>query len=107
MSTSLRVELEPLGVRVVTSICGSADTPIFSEPGGPMELPDTPYCHGVQDTAWKEQMDRQRQATNVNVLAESWSRTLSRRPGVFSGVDHLIRQCSGRAGRTLRGCWTG
>ncbi|KAK9234169.1 hypothetical protein V1525DRAFT_391717 [Lipomyces kononenkoae] len=69
MSETLRVELEPLGVRVVTSICGSADTPMFSKPGGPMDLPETSYYHGVQDAAWKERMDHQRQAMNVDVLA--------------------------------------
>ncbi|KAJ5146873.1 uncharacterized protein N7443_001527 [Penicillium atrosanguineum] len=69
MSETLRVELEPLGVRVVTSICGSVNTPMFSKPGGPMELPEASYYHGVQDTAWKERMDHQRQATDVNVLA--------------------------------------
>jgi 1-acylglycerone phosphate reductase len=70
MSETLRVELEPLGVRVVTSICGSADTPMFGKPGGPMELPNTSYYHGVEDAAWNERMDHQRQATNVDVLAE-------------------------------------
>ncbi|KAF6240115.1 hypothetical protein HO173_001725 [Letharia columbiana] len=70
MSETLRVELEPLGVRVVTSMCGSADTPMFGKPGGPMDLPETSYYHGIQDAAWKERMDHQRQATNVDVLAE-------------------------------------
>jgi 1-acylglycerone phosphate reductase len=65
----MRVELEPLGVRVVTSMCGSADTPMFSKPGGPMDLSETSYYCGVQDAAWKERMDHQRQATNVDVLA--------------------------------------
>ncbi|MCJ1431617.1 hypothetical protein MMC27_000972 [Xylographa pallens] len=69
MSETLRVELEPLGVRVVTSICGSADTPMFGKPGGPMNLPETSYYDGVQDAAWKERMDHQRQAMNVDVLA--------------------------------------
>lgn len=69
MSETLRVELEPLGVRVVTSICGSADTPMFSKPGGPMKLPETSYYHGVAEEAWKERMDHQRQATDVEVLA--------------------------------------
>lgn len=69
ISETLRVELEPLGVRVITSICGSVDTPMFSKPGGPMDLPKSSYYHGVQDTAWKERMDHQRQATNVDVLA--------------------------------------
>ncbi|KAH8691573.1 hypothetical protein BGW36DRAFT_388605 [Talaromyces proteolyticus] len=69
MSETLRVEFEPLGVRVVTSICGSVDTPMFGKPGGPMDLPETSYYHGVQDAAWKERMDHQRQAMNVDVLA--------------------------------------
>ncbi|KAK3172482.1 hypothetical protein OEA41_005804 [Lepraria neglecta] len=69
MSETLRVELEPLGVRVVTSICGSVDTPMFGKPGSPMDLPETSYYHGVQDAAWKERMDHQRQAMNVDVLA--------------------------------------
>ncbi|GLI74795.1 hypothetical protein PoHVEF18_003043 [Penicillium ochrochloron] len=69
MSDTLRVELEPLGVRVVTSICGSADTPMFGKPGGPMELPESSYYHGVEEEAWKERMDHQRQATDVEVLA--------------------------------------
>jgi 1-acylglycerone phosphate reductase len=70
MSETLRVELEPLGVRVVTSMAGSADTPMFAKPGGPMKLPETSYYHGVQDEAWKERMDHQRQAMKVDVLAE-------------------------------------
>ena len=69
MSETLRIELEPLGVRVVTSICGSANTPMFGKPGGPMDLPKTSYYHGVQDAAWKERMDHQRQAMDVDVLA--------------------------------------
>ncbi|OGE48177.1 hypothetical protein PENARI_c031G05465 [Penicillium arizonense] len=69
MSEILRFELEPLGVRVVTSICGSADTPMFAKPGGPMNLPEMSHYHGVQDAAWKERMDHQRQATQVDVLA--------------------------------------
>lgn len=35
-----------------------------------MKLPEASYYHGVQDTAWKERMDHQGQATDVNVLAE-------------------------------------
>ena len=69
MSETLRVELEPLGVRVVTSMCGSADTPMFGKPGSPMDLPETSYYHGVEDATWKERIDHQRQAMNVNVLA--------------------------------------
>jgi 1-acylglycerone phosphate reductase len=71
MSEILRVELAPLGVRVVTSICGSADTPMFGKPGGHMALQETSYYHGIEDAAFKERMDHQLQATNVDVLAEN------------------------------------
>ncbi|CAI6336138.1 unnamed protein product [Periconia digitata] len=76
ISETLRIELEPLGVRVLTSICGSADTPMFGKPGGPMELPKASYYHGVQDAAWKERMDHQRQAMNVDVLAEKLAKDI-------------------------------
>ena len=70
MSETLRIELEPLGVRVITSICGSVDTPMFGKPGGPMSLPESSFYHGIEDAAWKERMNHQKQATNVDVLAE-------------------------------------
>lgn len=69
MSETLRIELEPLNVRVITAICGSVDTPMFSKPGGPMELPDDSYYRGIEQAAWNERMDHQKQATNVDVLA--------------------------------------
>lgn len=70
ISETLRLELEPLGVRVVTVMCGSADTPMFGKPGGQMKLPETSYYYNVQDTAYKERMDHQGQAMKVEVLAE-------------------------------------
>ena len=71
LSETLRLELEPLGVRVLTSICGSVDTPMFGKPGGPMELPATSYYRGssVEEAAWKERMEHQRQAAQVDELA--------------------------------------
>jgi len=66
----MRLELEPLGVRVVTVMCGSVDTPMFGKPGGHMQLPETSYYYNVQDAAYKERMDHQRQAMKVGVLAE-------------------------------------
>ena len=41
-----------------------------------MDLPETSYYHGVQDAAWNERMDHQRQATNVDVLAEKLVRDI-------------------------------
>jgi 1-acylglycerone phosphate reductase len=42
---------------------------MFGKPGGPMEIPESSYYHGVEAEAWKERMDHQRQATDVDVLA--------------------------------------
>jgi 1-acylglycerone phosphate reductase len=66
----LRLELEPLGVRVVTVMCGPADTPMFGKPGGQMRLPETSYYYNVQDAAYKERMDHQGKAMKVEVLAD-------------------------------------
>ncbi|KAK9371401.1 NAD(P)-binding protein [Lipomyces kononenkoae] len=70
ISETLRLELEPLGVRVVTVMCGSADTPMFSKPGGQMKLPETSYYYNVQDAAYKERMDHRAKAMKVEVLAD-------------------------------------
>jgi 1-acylglycerone phosphate reductase len=78
MSDTMRAELEPLGVRVITSICGSTDTPMFAKPGGPMSLTKTSYYHGIEDAAWSERMGHQRQATKVDVLAERLVREIVR-----------------------------
>lgn len=42
---------------------------MFGKPGGPMKLPETSYYHRVEDEAWKERMDHQRQDMDVDVLA--------------------------------------
>ena len=70
MSEIMRLELEPLGVRVVTAMTGSADTPMFDKPGGRLKLPETSYYHGVQDAAYKERMDHRTKAVKVELLAK-------------------------------------
>lgn len=62
--------MEPLGVRVVTVMCGSADTPMFTKPGGQLKLPKTSYYYKAQDAANKERMDHLGKAMKVDVLAE-------------------------------------
>jgi len=57
-------------VRVVTVMCGSADTPMFGKPGGHMRLPQTSHYCNVQDAAYKERMDHQGKAMKVQVLAD-------------------------------------
>ncbi|KAF2804124.1 NAD(P)-binding protein [Mytilinidion resinicola] len=69
LSETLRLEMEPLGVRVVTVMCGSVDTPMFGKPGGQMKLPETSYYYNVSDAAYKERMDHQGKAMKVDVLA--------------------------------------
>ncbi|KAK7935171.1 hypothetical protein PG985_000666 [Apiospora marii] len=49
LSEVLRVELEPLGVRVVTAIIGAVDTPIFENSHiGPLKMPSTSYCEPIR-----------------------------------------------------------
>jgi 1-acylglycerone phosphate reductase len=62
--------MEPLGVRVVTVMCGSADTPMFTKPSGKLNLPETSYYYNVQTAAYKERMDHRSKAMKVDVLAE-------------------------------------
>lgn len=69
MSEILRLELEPLGVRVVTVMCGSTDTPMFDKPEGRMSVPETSHYHPAQEKAYKERMEHRKQAMNVEVLA--------------------------------------
>lgn len=70
ISETMRLELEPLGVRVLTAMNGSADTPMFGKPGGRMNLPESSHYYNVQEAAYKERMDHQKQASKVEVLAE-------------------------------------
>ncbi|KAJ4287148.1 hypothetical protein N0V90_012546 [Kalmusia sp. IMI 367209] len=70
ISETLRLELEPLGVRVVTVMCGSADTPMFGKPSGRMKLSETSHYYNVQETAYKERLDHQSKAMKVHVLAD-------------------------------------
>lgn len=70
MSETLRLELEPLGVRVVTVMCGSVDTPMFTKPSGRLNLPEASSYRGVREAAYKERMDHRTKASNVDNLAE-------------------------------------
>lgn len=48
ISETLRLELKPLGVRVITGMIGAVDTPIHQK-AGELVLPDKSYYHGVKD----------------------------------------------------------
>ena len=66
---TMRVELESRGVRVLTSICGFTDRPMFGKSGGPVDLPKDSYHHYIENAAWKKRMAHYQQAVNVEVLA--------------------------------------
>lgn len=70
MSEILRCELRPLGVRVVTCMVGSVDTPIFNRAGGKMDLPETSYYYRIPDHAYKQRMDHQKESMKVEPFAE-------------------------------------
>lgn len=96
ISETMRLELEPLGVRVVTVMCGSADTPMFDKPGGRMRLPEASHYHGVEEAAYRERMDHRSKATRVDVLAERLVRAVVGGArgvvwrGAFSTIVRLI-----------------
>ena len=70
LSETFRTELAPLEVRVVTLMTGSTDTPMFTKSAGKLDLPESLYYRGVEETAWKERMEHQKSASKVDVLAE-------------------------------------
>jgi 1-acylglycerone phosphate reductase len=70
MSEIMRMELEPLGVRVVTAVCGSVDTPMFNRPGGRMNLPRSSHYYDIQETAYTERTSHQGDSMSVHVFAE-------------------------------------
>ncbi len=70
MSEVMRLELESLGVRVVTAMCGSVDTPMFSRPGGRMQLPKTSPYYDVQDTAYEERVAHKGASMKPDAFAE-------------------------------------
>lgn len=110
LSETLRVELEPLGVRVITSMCGSADTPMFTKPGGSggpmMALPASSYYRGqhVETAAWEERMEHQRQATPVDVLAAKLVRDIVAVGGGDNSNNNRKNTSSRRKGRVV---WNG
>ncbi|KAI9148363.1 NADPH-dependent 1-acyldihydroxyacetone phosphate reductase [Paramyrothecium foliicola] len=69
MSEVMRIELEPLGVRVVTVMVGSLDTPIFGKPGGKMDLLKTSYYYGIEDHAQRQRMAHQGESMPVEPFA--------------------------------------
>ena len=70
MSEVMRIEMEPLGVRVVTVMLGSVDTPIFGKPGGQMHLPETSYYYEIQEHNYKQRMTHQGQSMKVEPFAK-------------------------------------
>lgn len=66
----MRVELKPLGVRVVTAMVGSVDTPIFNKPGGKMNLPETSYYYRITEKAYQQRMDHQKESMKVEPFAQ-------------------------------------
>ncbi|KAK3391159.1 hypothetical protein B0H63DRAFT_520352 [Podospora didyma] len=56
MSEVMRMEMEPLGVRVVLVMVGSVATTMFTRPGGHMKLAETSYYHGVEEYAYEKRI---------------------------------------------------
>ncbi|KXX82829.1 NADPH-dependent 1-acyldihydroxyacetone phosphate reductase [Madurella mycetomatis] len=70
MSEVMRLELAPLGVRVVTVMVGSVNTPLFNRPGGRMKLREDSYYYGVSEHAYKQRMVHQGESMPVEPFAQ-------------------------------------
>lgn len=86
MSDTLRIEMAPLGVRVVTVMTGSANTPIFNKPDGELKLPENSYYRypGVEEMAMKQRMEHQESCMSVDELAPQLVR------GILSGTKNPL-----------------
>lgn len=71
MSDTLRIEMAPLGVRVVTVMVGSASTTIFDKPGGQLHLPETSYYKypDIEEMANKQRAEHKNACMPVEELA--------------------------------------
>lgn len=82
MSDTLRIEMEPLGVRVGTVMVGSASTAIFDKPGGQLHLPETSFYRypGIEDMANKQRAEHKNSCMPVRELAPKLVK------GIFTGI---------------------
>ncbi|KAM7191811.1 NADPH-dependent 1-acyldihydroxyacetone phosphate reductase [Rhypophila sp. PSN 637] len=87
-SEILRCEMQPLGVRVVTAMVGSVDTPIFNKPGGKMQLPETSYYYRITEKAYQQRLDHQKESMQVGPFAEQLVADIldSNQPTVWRGT---------------------
>lgn len=72
LSEIMRLELQPLGVRVVTAMVGSVNTPLFSKPGAINDLPDTSYYYRIPDKLHPQRVQQQNDAIKVEPFAQQF-----------------------------------
>lgn len=86
MSETLRIEMAPLGVRVVTVMVGSASTTIFDKPDGQLKLPDTSFYKypGIEETAGKQRAEHKNSCMSVDELAPKLVK------GILSGTPNNV-----------------
>ncbi|KAG8163164.1 hypothetical protein KVR01_007642 [Diaporthe batatas] len=86
MSDTLRIEMEPLGVRVVTVMVGSASTTIFDKPGGQLHLPETSYYRrdGIEEMANKQRAEHKNSCMSVDELAPQLVK------GILTGTQNPV-----------------
>ncbi|KAK4184561.1 NADPH-dependent 1-acyldihydroxyacetone phosphate reductase [Podospora australis] len=89
MSEILRIEMEPLGVRVVTVLVGSVNTPIFGKPGGKFDLPETSYYFAAQEHAYKQRMAHQGESMNVDDFAKAFVTKVLKSGANKKGADSI------------------
>lgn len=78
--------MEPLGVRVVTCMVGSASRTIFDKPGGRLQLPEASHYRypGIEDMATKQRAEHKNSCLPVEDLAPELAR------GILTGTKDPV-----------------
>ena len=97
-SETLRIEMEPLGVRVITAMVGEVDTKIYDN-GSPPDLPKGSYYEGVKQYITDQAAGRFQKSGE---LAEKTARNLVL--DVLSGMSGQTRP-GGVAGTASIASW--
>lgn len=86
VSETLRIEMAPLGVRVVTVMVGSASTAIFDKPDGQLHLPGASLYKypGLEEKAGKQRAEHKTSCMSVDELAPKLV------TGILSGTPNHV-----------------
>jgi 1-acylglycerone phosphate reductase len=110
LSDTLRIELEPLGIKVITGMIGAIHTPIHDN-AGDLHLPEGSYYHVVKETIRKQRQGQMKpgsetpEQTAKNIVADIVNGKTGPiwRGGMASTVRYLAALLPGVLGYIVNG----